>query len=111
MAGCSGVINDTEHMMDMGAWLDDYMTLSGTSQATPHVAGALALVWSIEPAAPANRVKEALLSSTVDLGTPGFDLIYGYGLINAFEAAKQIAPWRFEPPAMPPVPDRLPSIP
>src|SRR5438477_2599958 len=105
------VINDTEHMMDMGAWLDDYMTLSGTSQATPHVAGALALVWSIEPAAPANRVKEALLSSTVDLGTPGFDLIYGYGLINAFEAAKQIAPWRFEPPAMPPVPDRLPSIP
>ena len=105
------LLDDHTRVMDMGAWYDDYMTLSGTSQATPHAAGALALIWSLAPTATADRVKDALLSTTIDLGVPGFDLTYGHGLIDALAAAKNLAPWRFAPPAMPVEPHRLPDIP
>ncbi len=100
------LLDDATRTMGMGSWLDDYMILSGTSMATPHVTGAVALMWSLAPEASAARVRDALLSTTVDLGAPGFDLIYGYGLINAFEAARKLAPWRFQPNRHPSPPDR-----
>ncbi|HJT18590.1 MAG TPA: S8 family serine peptidase [Thermoanaerobaculia bacterium] len=97
------LLDDPSHVMDMGAWFDDYKYLTGTSQATPHVAGTLALVWSLDPFASADSVKQALLSTAKDLGAPGVDTTYGEGLINALAAARRLAPWRFEPqpPALP----------
>lgn len=100
------LLDDASRTIDMGSWLDDYTILSGTSMATPHVAGAAALVWSLSPSSSAERVRDVLKSTTADLGPPGFDLTYGYGLINAYEAARKLAPSRFEPdrPAEPPPP-------
>jgi thermitase len=43
--------------------VDGYRILSGTSQASPMVAGALALAWSAAPAAPAQAIVEMLFSS------------------------------------------------
>lgn len=58
----------------------------GTSMATPHVTGVLALVWSVNPALTNNEVENFLFTTTTDLGPAGFDYGYGRGLINA-EAA------------------------
>ncbi len=60
-----------------------YSTLSGTSMATPHVAGALALAWSCAPAGTTNvTMRQALESTTEDLGASGFDTAYGHGLVR-----------------------------
>jgi serine protease len=68
------------------------MLSSGTSMATPHVTGAAALIWSLAPKANAELVRDALRSTAIDLGPPGFDLNYGYGMVDALAAAKRIAP-------------------
>lgn len=55
---------------------------SGTSMATPHVAAAAALVWSYRPALVNVQVRLALQRSALDLGEPGRDDEYGYGLVQ-----------------------------
>lgn len=74
---------------------DDYATESGTSMACPHAVGVAALVWSVAPAASASDVKSALFNSAKDLGTTGKDNTYGYGLLDAYAAARQLNPSAF----------------
>jgi subtilisin len=57
-----------------------YTTYSGTSMATPHVAGMAALLWSDTPTA--DGVRDALESNVRDLGPDGDDFGYGIGLID-----------------------------
>lgn len=56
-------------------------TVSGTSYAAPVVAGALARRFSAQDAAKIQAAIEALRKRAKDLGAPGRDAIYGYGLI------------------------------
>jgi len=77
----------------------DYNEFSGTSMASPHVAGAAALVWSIAPNATPQQVRQALLDGALDLGTPGFDTTFGFGIVNAYNSARRLAPEKF--PAVP----------
>ncbi|MDO8690178.1 MAG: S8 family serine peptidase, partial [Dehalococcoidia bacterium] len=64
-------------------WLNNgYNTISGTSMATPHVTGAAALVFASGKATTAVAVRNLLDSTAKDLGTPGRDSQYGYGLVN-----------------------------
>jgi serine protease len=60
-----------------------YASWSGTSMATPHVAGVAALVWSYNPAWTAAQLREALRATAQDLGPAGRDDGYGYGLVQA----------------------------
>lgn len=65
-----------------------YTFLNGTSMASPHVAGVLALMRSVNPALTPDDI-DALLALgelTDDLGSEGKDNHYGYGLINAQSA-------------------------
>ena len=55
----------------------------GTSMATPHVAGVAALVWSYDPTWTNAQIRTALTASAEDLGDPGRDNYYGYGLVQA----------------------------
>lgn len=57
-----------------------YGTMSGTSMATPHVAGALALALSCAPSVSRSTLVNALYSTAEDLGAAGRDDLYGYGL-------------------------------
>jgi serine protease len=84
---------------------DDYGYLSGTSMATPHVAGVAALVWSLAPTATADQIRTALVTTAKDLGVQGQDPVYGFGLVDALAASKLVAPNAFGTGAsVPPVP-------
>ena len=62
---------------------NSYTYMSGTSMATPHVSGLVALLMSKYPLYTANQIENLLYSTAVDLGVPGWDPIYGWGRINA----------------------------
>ncbi len=58
-----------------------YGNMSGTSMATPHVSGALALALSCAPSGTSrSTLVNALYSTAEDLGTAGRDDIFGHGL-------------------------------
>ncbi|MEH6420557.1 S8 family serine peptidase [Pseudomonas sp. CGJS7] len=59
-----------------------YGLKSGTSMATPHVAGAAAVVWSAKPTATAQQVRDALDSTALDIDAAGRDDNTGWGLIQ-----------------------------
>jgi hypothetical protein len=56
--------------------------------ASPYVAGVAALVWSHFDTLKASKIREALESSAIDLGSIGRDDEYGHGLVNT-QAAYQ----------------------
>ena len=88
--------------VDASSRADDYGELSGTSMSTPHVTGVAALLWSLAPSLTADDVKLAILSTTHDLGGPGYDEFFGFGEVDAFAAAKKVAPAAFGLPDPPP---------
>lgn len=63
-----------------------YVAYSGTSMASPHVAGTAALVIASGPTTN-TAVRQKLADTATDLGSKGRDNIYGYGLVNAALAA------------------------
>ncbi len=63
-----------------------YSLLSGTSMASPHVAGAVALLKSFAPNLTGKQIKMALYNTAKDLGAPGEDNVYGMGLIDVYAA-------------------------
>ncbi|MCW8845631.1 MAG: S8 family serine peptidase [Gammaproteobacteria bacterium] len=66
--------------------MTNYVTVSGTSFAAPHVAGVLALLRDAVPPASVDELESVLFASAVDLGTPGPDQDSGYGLVAALAA-------------------------
>lgn len=59
-----------------------YAEASGTSMASPFVAGEAALVWSQHPDWSRDQVIQVLEAGVKDLGSPGQDNNYGYGLVD-----------------------------
>jgi len=68
-----------------------YDTLSGTSMAAPHVAGAAALLASLPQFASPDAIYAALTATALDLGDAGRDDATGYGLLQIY-AALQYTP-------------------
>ncbi|TVS09932.1 MAG: PKD domain-containing protein [Wenzhouxiangella sp.] len=60
-----------------------YAFYNGTSMSAPHVAAVAALVWSYAPELTAPEIRAALAASAMDLGTPGRNNEFGYGLVQA----------------------------
>ena len=63
------------------------MPYQGTSQATPHVAGVAAMLMQQGVTDPA-VIEEMLEKTAIDLGSPGRDNTFGFGLIDARAALR-----------------------
>ncbi len=66
--------------------VNGYTSMSGTSMATPGVAGVMALLLSKVPSLTPEKVDIALETTAVDLGATGKDNMFGSGRIDALEA-------------------------
>ena len=65
----------------------NFVTLfSGTSFATPQVAGAVALLAQAFPNLTGQQIVEILLETARDAGAPGTDAVYGRGILDLVEA-------------------------
>ncbi len=63
-----------------------YMYMSGTSMAAPYVSGLAALYMEKYPHLSNVEIRELLRENALDLGTPGRDRFYGYGLAQVDSA-------------------------
>ena len=61
----------------------DWDHYDGTSMATPHTAGVIALIWSANQALSNTTVESYLYTTCTDLGAAGYDTTYGRGIVNA----------------------------
>ena len=74
---------------------EDYGILSGTSMATPHVTGTVALLLSLAPDANPATIEWAIRNTAVDVDETGWDIRTSWGMIDALAAAKLLAPGAF----------------
>ena len=76
----------------VGVWStyppNTYKQMNGTSMACPHVAGVAALVKRRHPGWSGDRIRVHMWRTAMDLGRSGRDWFYGYGLVNAYRAAR-----------------------
>lgn len=59
-----------------------YANYNGTSMAAPHVAGSVAVLMERFPYMTGAQVASVLRTTATDLGAPGVDSLYGWGMIN-----------------------------
>ncbi len=85
-----------------GIFPNSYVSVSGTSFAAPHVAGAMALLLSVDPQLTVAELETALVQSAADKGDPGADNASGYGLLDVAAAHNQFTtfPWSLFVPAI-----------
>jgi subtilisin family serine protease len=76
----------------------------GTSAATPHIAGAAALVWGAYPQATAQEIRDFLTNHAVDLDPSGTDNDTGAGLLVLSDPPPSPTP-------VPPTPTSEPGVP
>ncbi len=70
---------------------NSYAYLSGTSMATPHVSGTVALLLSLDSTLTPTEIRNILQTTAIDLGPTGLDTVYGHGLVNALDAVSSIS--------------------
>jgi PKD repeat protein len=71
---------------------NSYTTMSGTSMATPHVAGVAALLKTLHPTWGYAEIDNRLKTTAHDLGTAGKDDKFGYGRLDAAAATAPTTP-------------------
>lgn len=71
---------------DLTLYSNPYFSVTGTSFAAPHVSAAMALLAGAVQKATAFQLQAALEEGAADLGIPGPDDTYGYGLLDVMAA-------------------------
>ena len=70
---------------------NSYGFKSGTSMASPHIAGVAALVWSHYPECSNAQIRNTLAATAEDQGDVGRDHFFGYGIVKAKAAVDMLA--------------------
>lgn len=65
---------------------EGYYFYTGTSMASPHVAGVAALVKAVNSSLTNAQIRNILETTAEDLGTSGWDQYFGYGIVDALAA-------------------------
>jgi bacillopeptidase F len=84
-----------------------YSNFDGTSMASPHINGVVALMREANPEITPEEVKQVIYDTAFDLGAPAEDNLYGWGMVDAVEAVNEalsLATLRFV------LPNGLPSF-
>ncbi|QRY66066.1 autotransporter domain-containing protein (plasmid) [Ensifer sp. PDNC004] len=71
-----------------------YSRETGTSLAAPFVSGTAALVAQAFPYMTMAQIRQVLLGTATDIGLPGVDPVFGYGLVSAGRAVR--GPGKFD---------------
>ncbi|MDC3414679.1 S8 family peptidase [Aquibacillus sp. 3ASR75-11] len=80
---------------------NDYATYSGTSMATPFIAGTIALMLESNPSLSPEEIKNNVLESSEDWGKESKDIDYGAGRLQAYKAIMNAGNQRENLPATP----------
>ncbi len=67
----------------------------GTSAAAPHAGAIAALLKSADPTLTPAQIRSLLTSTAVDIETPGYDNVSGYGILQAYQAMQSLSPTPF----------------
>ncbi len=86
-----------------------YQSESGTSMASPMVAGAAALVLAVNPKLSPDQVQQLLEQTSDDIGDPGFDTKSGWGRVNILHALQQAPQGPHPGPPKAPTPAPAPN--
>ncbi|MCL4515288.1 MAG: S8 family serine peptidase [Firmicutes bacterium] len=78
-----------------------YVSMSGTSMATPFVSGTVALMLAANPVLTPAQVKSKLMGTIIDWGPAGTDIDYGAGRLQGYEAVKSAGGFAGTGPVVP----------
>lgn len=90
----------TDRTGSFGGSSGDYITVDGTSFASPYAAGVAALVISQDPGVTASDVESRMQNGCTDMASAGYDQGTGYGLIDAYRSLRRITS-NLNPPGAP----------
>ena len=88
--GSNGDVYNNVNNRDGGG----YEGWDGTSMATPHVSAVAALLWSAHPGLKNAEIRELMNGTALDLGEIGRDNVFGFGLVQAYDALQSLGPPR-----------------
>jgi serine protease len=106
-----GIYSDLATFDANGTRQPSFGPMQGTSMASPHVAGVMALMRYVNPALTVAQVDALLAGGSLsdELGTAGRDVDFGFGLVNALKAVNAALGAAGTPP--PAVPGRVQAAP
>lgn len=84
------VLTDVPRAFDSDGKVNGYESLDGTSFSSPIAAAAAAWIMQARPSLANDQVASVMRHSAQDLGPPGWDQEYGYGLLKLKRALKQV---------------------
>lgn len=89
LTAVSGYTLSAGDIVTLGRYDNYIYNFNGTSAACPQVAGVAALLLQVNPNLTEAQVRIILQETARDLGEPGFDDNYGYGLVDAYAAVSR----------------------
>ncbi len=82
----------TDRTGPAGYTATDEAEVSGTSFASPYSAGVAAMVLSVDSSKTPDEVEQIMQATAMDLGDPGWDEFFGFGLVKAAAAMELASP-------------------